>query len=387
MSRWDILLDRTNQAKIKTDYVNEVNKENEKKYWKERCDKAQDKFFDMIKAEELKEIFDLYEALGGPRFYWEHELGRHPYEVNPQWKDVCPDSRWAGGPDYTEDRDLDRIGIGTRHGSGRIAYIPCLRMRFDDPDWGINWNYLSVEIYLNKDNHIILHQDGYSYSDRHSVDVFNAMDENKRTAIIYELYKENEDEPYVYSGRYDIGSENGDIIDTISHYLDWKIEHENDQNALLFKNDFIPEAGAGRKLSVEEAKRVDNIFDEMLKRELKYKTINFTREHFETVDTARDVMRVEEKMDELYNNGDISGKTHDEVLNHLSEVEEALYERIKDNMENNFLFKTQVENAVNADGEFGYKRALYNQDDVYKDVVKDVLEIDDLQKDADEMEL
>ena len=45
------------------------------------------------------------------------------------------------------------------------------------------------------------------------------------------------------------------------------------------------------------------------------------------------------------------------------------------------------ENAVNADGEFGYKRALYNQDDVYKDVVKDVLEIDDLQKDADEMEL
>lgn len=59
----------------------------------------------------MKEIFDLYEALGGPRFYWEHELGRHPYEVNPQWKDVCPDSRWAGGPDYTEDRDLDRIGI------------------------------------------------------------------------------------------------------------------------------------------------------------------------------------------------------------------------------------------------------------------------------------
>lgn len=37
----------------------------------------------MIKAEELKEIFDLFEALGGPRFYWEHELGRHPYEVNP----------------------------------------------------------------------------------------------------------------------------------------------------------------------------------------------------------------------------------------------------------------------------------------------------------------
>lgn len=157
MSRWDILLDRTNQAKIKTDYVNEVNKENEKKYWKERCDKAQDKFFDMIKAEELKEIFDLFEALGGPRFYW-------------------------------EDRDLDRIGIGHRHGSGKVAYIPCLRMRFNDPDWGINWNYLSVEIYLNKDNHIILHQDGYSYSDRHSVDVFNAMDENKRTAIIYEHF-------------------------------------------------------------------------------------------------------------------------------------------------------------------------------------------------------
>lgn len=47
------------------------------------------------------------------------------------------------------------------------------------------------------------------------------------------LYKENDADPYVYSGRYDIGSENGDIIDTISHYLDWKIEHENDQHALL----------------------------------------------------------------------------------------------------------------------------------------------------------
>ena len=136
----------------------------------------------------------------------------------------------------------------------------------------------------------------------------------------------------------------------------------------------------------EEAKRVDNIFDEMLKRELKYKTINFTREHFETVDTARDVMRVEEKMDELYNNGDISGKTHDEVLNHLSEVEEALYERIKDNMENNFLFKTQVENAVNADGEFGYKRALYNQDDVINKIYDDV-DLDCFTKDEDEMEL
>lgn len=201
------------------------------------------------------------------------------------------------------------------------------------------------------------------------------------------LYKENDADPYVYSGRYDIGSENGDIIDTISHYLDWKIEHDNDQNALLFKNDFIPDVEAGRKLSVKEAKRVDIIFKGMLYRELKYKTINFTREYFETVDTARDVMRVEEKMDELYNNGDISGKTRDEVLNNLSEVEEALYARIKDDIENDYLFKTQVENAVNADGEFGYKRALYNQDDMYKDVVKDVLEIDDLQKDADEMEL
>lgn len=201
------------------------------------------------------------------------------------------------------------------------------------------------------------------------------------------LYKENDADPYVYSGRYDIGSENGDIIDTISDYLDWKIEHESDQNALLFKNDFIPDVEAGRKLSVKEAKRIDIIFKGMLYRELKYKTINFTREYFETVDTARDVMRVEEKMDELYNNGDISRKTRDEVLNNLSEVEEALYARIKDDMENDYLFKTQVENAVNADGEYGYKRALYNQDDVYKDVVKDVFEIDDLQKDEDEMEL
>mgnify|MGYP004516436369 FL=1 len=201
------------------------------------------------------------------------------------------------------------------------------------------------------------------------------------------LYKENDVEPYVYSGRYDIGSENGDIIDTISHYLDWKIEHENDQNALLFKNEFIPEAEAGRKLSVDEAKRVDKIFDEMLQRELKYKTINLTRQNFETVDTARNVLRVEEKMDELYNNGDISGKTRDEVLNHLTEVEEALYEQIKENMENNTLMIKQVENAVKADGYPGYKRALYNQDDMYMDVVKDVLEIDDLQKDTDEMEL
>ena len=201
------------------------------------------------------------------------------------------------------------------------------------------------------------------------------------------LYKENDVEPYVYSGRYDIGSENGDIIDTISHYLDWKIEHENDQNALLFKNEFIPEAEAGRKLSVDEAKRVDKIFDEMLQRELKYKTINLTRQNFETVDTARNVLRVEEKMDELYNNGDISGKTRDEVLNHLTEVEEALYEQIKENMENNTLMIKQVENAVKADGYPGYKRALYNQDDMYMDVVKDVLEIDDLQKDADEIEL
>ena len=201
------------------------------------------------------------------------------------------------------------------------------------------------------------------------------------------LYKENDVEPYVYSGRYDIGSENGDIIDTISHYLDWKIEHENDQNALLFKNEFIPEAEAGRKLSVDEAKRVDKIFDEMLQRELKYKTINLTRQNFETVDAARNVLRVEEKMDELYNNGDISGKTRDEVLNHLTEVEEALYEQIKDNMENNTLMIKQVENAVKADGYSGYKRALYNQDDMYMDVVKDVLEIDDLQKDTDEMEL
>lgn len=201
------------------------------------------------------------------------------------------------------------------------------------------------------------------------------------------LYKENDVEPYVYSGRYDIGSENGDIIDTISHYLDWKIEHDNDQNALLFKNEFIPEAEAGRKLSVDETKRVDKIFDEMLQRELKYKTINLTRQNFETVDTARNVLRVEEKMDELYNNGDISGKTRDEVLNHLTEVEEALYEQIKENMENNTLMIKQVENAVKADGYPGYKRALYNQDDMYMDVVKDVLEIDDLQKDTDEMEL
>lgn len=188
MSRWDILLDRTNQAKIKTDYVNEVNKENEKKYWKERCDKAQDKFFDMIKAEELKEIFDLFEALGKPHYYWKHSLGHYPTENMPQWKDVCPDSRWEGGPDYTEDRDLDRIGIGTRNASGRMASMPCLRMRIDDPEWGMKWNYLSVEMHLNKENHIISHQSIYSNHNGDGMVEFNAIDENKRTGIIYEHF-------------------------------------------------------------------------------------------------------------------------------------------------------------------------------------------------------
>jgi len=188
MSRWDILLDRTNQAKIKTDYVNEVNKENEKKYWKERCDKAQDKFFDMIKAEELKEIFDLFAALGKPHYYWKHSLGHYPTENMPQWKDVCPDSRWEGGPDYTEDRDLDRIGIGTRNASGRMASMPCLRMRIDDPEWGMKWNYLSVEMYLNKENHIISHQSIYSNHNGDGMVEFNAIDENKRTGIIYEHF-------------------------------------------------------------------------------------------------------------------------------------------------------------------------------------------------------
>ena len=60
------------------------------------------------------------------------------------------------------------------------------------------------------------------------------------------------------------------------------------------------------------------------------------------MDTARDVMRVEEKMDELYNNGDISGKTHDEVLNHLSEVEEALYERSKIIWKTTFYLKLKL---------------------------------------------
>ena len=89
---------------LTTDLINAE----EKKYWKERCDKAQNKFFDMIKAEELKEIFDLFAALGKPHYYWEHSLGHYPTENMPQWKDVCPDSRWEGGPDYTEDRDFDR---------------------------------------------------------------------------------------------------------------------------------------------------------------------------------------------------------------------------------------------------------------------------------------
>lgn len=83
---------------------------------------------------------------------------------------------------------MDRIGIGTRHGSGRIAYIPCLRMRIDDPEWGMNWRYLEVEIYLNKDNHIILHQDRCSYMGGDDVSDFNAIDENKRTGIIYEHF-------------------------------------------------------------------------------------------------------------------------------------------------------------------------------------------------------
>ena len=38
------------------------------------------------------------------------------------------------------------------------------------------------------------------------------------------LYKENEDEPYVYSGRYDIGSENGDIIEENERRENLKIQ-------------------------------------------------------------------------------------------------------------------------------------------------------------------
>lgn len=86
------------------------------------------------------------------------------------------------------------------------------------------------------------------------------------------LYKGNEDEPYVYSGRYDIGSENGDI----SHGLHQNMKL-NDFNELLakegystFPNKQYPFTNLERMISDEEFKldvlnisnNLNNIYDE-----------------------------------------------------------------------------------------------------------------------------
>lgn len=52
----------------------------------------------------------------------------------------------------------------------------------------MKWNYLTVEMYLNKDNHIISHQDMYLRHGGSSGADFNRIDENKRTGIIYEHF-------------------------------------------------------------------------------------------------------------------------------------------------------------------------------------------------------
>lgn len=66
MNQWDILLDRINQNKFETGYVDELNKENEKKYWEDQMwTKALSKQADTL-CDRLFECFedmDPYEAM------------------------------------------------------------------------------------------------------------------------------------------------------------------------------------------------------------------------------------------------------------------------------------------------------------------------------------
>lgn len=66
MNQWDILLDRINQNKFKADYVDELNKENEKKYWEDKMwTKSLSKQADSL-CDRLFECFedmDPYEAM------------------------------------------------------------------------------------------------------------------------------------------------------------------------------------------------------------------------------------------------------------------------------------------------------------------------------------
>ncbi len=66
MNQWNILLDRINQNKLKTNYVGELNKENEKKYWEDQMwTKSLSKQADSL-CDRLFECFedmDPYEAM------------------------------------------------------------------------------------------------------------------------------------------------------------------------------------------------------------------------------------------------------------------------------------------------------------------------------------
>ena len=66
MNQWDILLDRINQNKFKADYVDELNKENEKTYWEDKMwTKSLSKQADSL-CDRLFECFedmDPYEAM------------------------------------------------------------------------------------------------------------------------------------------------------------------------------------------------------------------------------------------------------------------------------------------------------------------------------------
>ena len=66
MNQWDILLDRINQNKLKADYVDKLNKEDEKKYWEDQMwTKTLSKQTDSL-CDRLFECFedmDPYEAM------------------------------------------------------------------------------------------------------------------------------------------------------------------------------------------------------------------------------------------------------------------------------------------------------------------------------------
>lgn len=185
-------------------------------------------------------------------------------------------------------------------------------------------------------------------------------------------------DPYSYSGRYDIGSEQGDIIQSIESFLDWNIQNENDNNALAFKNNFIPVLKQNKELSLDEAKRVDDLYRNFEMKEVEHQTNSLIHVHFDSLYAAKYIMRIDEKVDDLFDRGEISRSVQDRINDNLDVFEDALNERIKYEIENNTIFKMNLEHAVAADGSDGFRRAIYNQDDMYKDSFKSILGIDDL---------